>query len=234
MTVAFRTIPVVDLMAGRAVHARRGRRDTYTDLVSPLCASPRPEDVVAGLLALHPFERMYVADLDAIMGRGHHADALERIRHRHPRLELWIDAGIGDDADYTAWRERSLGRLVLGTETLRDATLPDRCRQRGDRPVLSLDYRGDAPVGATCLFDDAALWPDDVIVMTLARVGSGEGPDLERLAAVRDRAGDRRVYAAGGVRDARDLRVLRAAGVAGALVATALHGGAVGPADLAP
>lgn len=219
-------------MAGRAVHARRGQRDAYADLVSPLCASPRPEDVVAGLLALHPFDRMYVADLDAIMRRGHHAAALERIRERHPRLELWIDAGIGDDADYTAWRDRSLGRLVLGTETLRDASLPLRCRQRGDEPVLSLDFRGDTPTGDARLFDDPTLWPDDVIVMTLARVGSVEGPDVERLASVRERAGDRRIYAAGGVRDAGDLRALHAAGVAGALVATALHTGAVGHGDL--
>ncbi len=68
--------------------------------------------------------------------------------------------------------------------------------------------------------------------MTLARVGSGAGPDLARLAAIRSVAGEREIYAAGGVRDAVDLSALKAAGAAGALIATALHDGRIGRADL--
>jgi phosphoribosylformimino-5-aminoimidazole carboxamide ribotide isomerase len=68
--------------------------------------------------------------------------------------------------------------------------------------------------------------------MTLARVGSGAGPDLERLAALRKAGGDRAIYAAGGVRDAADLAALDRAGIAGALVATALHDGRIGRAEL--
>ena len=41
--------------------------------------------------------------------------------------------------------------------------------------------------------------------MTLARVGSGAGPDLDRLGRIRDAAAGKKVYAAGGVRDAGDL-----------------------------
>ena len=43
--------------------------------------------------------------------------------------------------------------------------------------VLSLDFRGETFLGPQGLLDDAALWPHRVIVMTLARVGGGEGPD---------------------------------------------------------
>ena len=35
--------------------------------------------------------------------------------------------------------------------------------------------------------------------MTLARVGSGSGPDIDRLAALRHAAPARKLYAAGGV-----------------------------------
>jgi len=55
MPAAFQSIPVIDLMAGRVVHARRGDRAAYGDLVSPLCATCRADDVVDGLLAVHPF-----------------------------------------------------------------------------------------------------------------------------------------------------------------------------------
>ena len=81
-------------------------------------------------------------------------------------------------------------------------------------------------------------WPNPrfghsrVIVMTLARVGSGAGPDLARFAAIRSIAGGRELYAAGGVRDARDLSALKAAGASGALIATALHEQRIVAADL--
>ena len=68
--------------------------------------------------------------------------------------------------------------------------------------------------------------------MTLARVGSGAGPDLERLSAIRSIAQDREIYAAGGVRDTVDLKALKAAGVSGALIATALHERRIVRADL--
>jgi len=220
-------------MGGRVVHARRGERASYTDLVSPLAASCAVADVVDGLVAIHPFERMYFADLDAIAGRGDHADALAGVRARHPGLELWIDAGIRDLRDYTAWAHRRLGRIVVGTESMRDRSILEIDRDPANPPVLSLDWRADEALGLPELFADAALWPDDVVVMTLARVGAGHGPDWDRLAAVRDRAGARRVYAAGGVRDTGDLAALRARGIAGALVATALHSGAIAPEELA-
>ena len=46
------------------------------------------------------------------------------------------------------------------------------------------------------------------------------------------RAGKRRIYAAGGVRDRADIVALRAAGAAGVLVATALHAGTLKAGDL--
>ena len=101
------------------------------------------------------------------------------------------------------------------------------------RAILSLDYRGNAFVGPPGLENAAELWPARVIAMTLAKVGSGAGPDLERLAAVKAMAGRRQVFAAGGVRDGADLDDLQAAGIAGALVASALHDGRLDGATLA-
>ena len=69
--------------------------------------------------------------------------------------------------------------------------------------------------------------------MTLGRVGSGAGPDLDRLAAIRNVAAGRQIYAAGGVRDSCDLVALKRAGMSGALVATSLHEGSVSGSDIA-
>ena len=67
----------------------------------------------------------------------------------------------------------------------------------------------------------------------LARVGGTAGPDLRRLRGVRAQAPGRRVYAAGGVRGAKDLAELRAVGCAGVLLASALHDGRLGSGELA-
>ena len=69
--------------------------------------------------------------------------------------------------------------------------------------------------------------------MTLARVGSGEGPDLARLRPDHGENPGHRLYAAGGVRDLDDLKGLSDAGAAGVLVASALHDGRIGPEALA-
>ena len=61
--------------------------------------------------------------------------------------------------------------------------------------------------------------------MTLARVGSGAGPDFERFAEIKRRAGGRAIYLAGGLRDRDDLAAVKASGAAGILVASALHDG---------
>jgi phosphoribosylformimino-5-aminoimidazole carboxamide ribotide isomerase len=61
--------------------------------------------------------------------------------------------------------------------------------------------------------------------MTLSRVGAGTGPDLDRLSEIREMSPATRLYAAGGVRGPADVAALEEIGVAGALVATAIHDG---------
>lgn len=225
-------IPVIDLRGGCVVRARMGERHRYRPIETPLSRTSDPGAVVAGLLSLHRFRTLYIADLDAIEGRGDHRPVLAELRGRHPRLTLWVDSGIADAAAATAWLADGLGNLVLGSETQHDADLVrDLAMDR--RVILSLDFRGAAFQGPPQLLADSRNWPDRVIAMTLARVGSGAGPDLPRLAAITAAAPNRKLYAAGGVRDRADLAALERAGIAGALVASALHDGGLRAQDIA-
>ncbi len=225
-------IPVLDLKQGVVVHARMGRRDQYRPIETPLASSSRPVDVARGLLAIYPFETLYIADLDAIQHTGDNDAALTRLKTEFPNLVFWVDNGVADLARANSWLAAGLGSLVLGSESQRDCSLL-RSLSRDARVILSLDYRGDAFLGPAALLSEPASWPGKVIAMTLARVGSANGPDLDRLSAIRARAPDKLIYAAGGVRDAVDLTALRRAGIAGALVATSLHSGTLTGAQLA-
>jgi HisA/HisF family protein len=215
-------IPVIDLMHGQVVRARMGDRASYRLLESPLSPSSDALDVVRGLLGVFPFPTLYVADLDAIQGSGDNCQSLRRIRAEFPSLQIWVDNGVADAPALHAFIGADLGTLVIGSESQRDSGL---IVQHGDstRIVLSLDFRGDAFQGPQEILAEPALWPRQIIVMALARVGSGAGPDLGRLASIQSIAGGREIYAAGGVRNAADLRALKKTGVAGALIATALH-----------
>jgi phosphoribosylformimino-5-aminoimidazole carboxamide ribotide isomerase len=225
-------IPVLDLKDGTVVRAQMGERDRYRPIETPLAPSSNPVDVARGLLSVHPFQTLYIADLDAIEGRGDNQAAIGQLRRALPQLSLWVDNGIADRASASAWLASHRDCLVLGSETQREPAL---VRDLSDHPrvVLSLDFRGAQFAGPTQLLDDPSAWPHRLIVMTLARVGSGAGPDTARIAEIGARAPGRAIYAAGGVRDANDLGVLRQLGVAGALVATSLHDGRLTGADIA-
>lgn len=223
-------IPVIDIRNGVAVRAVAGRRADYRPLVTPLARTSAPLDVAQGLLSLGPFGTLYIADLDAIEGRGDNRAVVRAIAERFPVLSLWIDAGFKRPEDAGDWLEIETVSAVFGSETLESLAVLESLSVRA---ILSLDFRGDALLGPEGLLSASALWPKRVILMTLDRVGAGLGPDLERIASVRSVAGDRSLIAAGGVRGPNDLVVLKEADVAGVLVATALHGGRVTAADCA-
>jgi phosphoribosylformimino-5-aminoimidazole carboxamide ribotide isomerase len=225
-------IPVIDIRKGVAVRAVAGRRDDYAPLATPLAASAAPCDVARGLLSLHAFPSLYIADLDAIEGRGANLDAVRAIVAEFPHLHLWVDAGFRRVADAAAWLAIDRACAVFGSESL-DAADEMRAALGNARVILSLDFRGGAFLGPPALLSRPALWPEQVIVMTLDRVGAGAGPDLARLTQIARAAGRRKVVAAGGVRDMDDLRALEAIGVDAALIATALHDGRIGGAELA-
>jgi phosphoribosylformimino-5-aminoimidazole carboxamide ribotide isomerase len=221
-------IPVIDVCHGVAVHACRGQRDQYRPLETPVAQGSDPMAVARGFLALFPFRTIYVADLDGIEGRGRREALAAGLTAAAPGVEFWIDDGDSADAPVA-----SAGVLpVIGSESLAEDDLERLRKEPGGRFALSLDFRGDSFVGPKALLAEAALWPERVIVMTLARVGAAEGPDLQWLSAIIARADGRRVYAAGGVRHLPDLEALRVAGAAGALVATALHAGTITAGDL--
>ncbi len=227
-------IPVIDVQHDCAVRAAEGRRADYQPLLTPLAAGSDPVAVAKGFMSLFAFPLLYVADLDGIEGRGRNAELAARLVDVLPGVRLWLDDGASPQEAAARLATSSPAIPVVGTESVRSPEDLKALRELpADAYVLSLDFFADRFEGAPDVLADPACWPHRVIVMTLARVGSGTGPDLQRVSDIVARAGNRRsVYAAGGVRTRADVEALREAGAAGVLVASALHAKKITVGDL--
>jgi phosphoribosylformimino-5-aminoimidazole carboxamide ribotide isomerase len=236
-----RVIPVIDLKSGAAVHAVRGERERYRPLRSTIVAGSDPVRVARAVRRSFGLDELYVADLDAIAGGPPHREVVAALaRVARPM----VDAGTTETGAVRRLLELGAERIVVGTETLADRAALERLRQQlPDAPlVLSLDLRAGrvvspdaelARLGATeALAQLTHSGVREVIVLDLARVGSGAGPDVALVRELSTRFPELGLLAGGGVRDVTDLRALAEAGAAGALVATALHGGAIQPGEL--
>jgi phosphoribosylformimino-5-aminoimidazole carboxamide ribotide isomerase len=236
-----RVVPVIDLKAGTAVHAVRGERERYRPVRGVLAGG----DALALARAFGSglgLDELYVADLDAIAGERGHGALLAALARE---ARVMVDAGVGEPARARALLELGAHRVIVGTETLGGPEALDRLlAELPDGAVtLSVDLRAgrllsrDAGLAGLAALDGLARLHRtglrEAIVLDLARVGGGAGPDVALIAELHDAFPDLELLAGGGVRDVEDLRALEAAGAAGALVATALHSGVIGPRELA-
>lgn len=233
MTRTMRIVPVLDLKGGVVVHARRGQRAEYAPLCSPLVEGCEPTAVARALCEVCRTRALYVADLDALAGEPVDEATLVALA---AVAEPWVDAGATTPGRAAALARAGVTRNVLGTESLGPEVLAGRPRARHGPPrVLSVDLHdgrlisadpelaGREPAAAAPLA--TTLGVSELLVIDLARVGSGSGPPLTAVAELAAALPGVAIYAGGGVRDDDDLRALESAGASGALVATALHQG---------
>jgi len=229
---ALEIIPVIDLLDGQVVHARRGDRQHYQPIQSSLCNGSEPLTILQALLELYPFDQLYIADLNAIQKRNNHLQIIADIKTRYPHLQIWLDAGISDVNDLSAWSGINLN-WVIGSESLRKLddylSLKKLC---GENHVLSLDLTVQGYQGPSELIKKSTYWPDKVIAMTLSQVGSDSGADNQILAQLINRSSGQKIYAAGGVRHRMDIQQLKEMGAGGALIASALHNQQITSAEL--
>jgi phosphoribosylformimino-5-aminoimidazole carboxamide ribotide isomerase len=233
-----RLIPVIDLQAGMVVHAVRGEREQYRPLKSVLCDSPEPMAVARSFRERLGLTEIYAADLDAIQGRGDNKMIISSLV-RQEGMRILLDAGAADTKSVQSLLELGIQKVIIGAETLPSmedlhaliASVP------ADRLIFSLDMKG-GQILSRCS-DLAELKPlkalemlqlagwQEVILLDLARVGTGSGLDHILISEVRRLFPELSLIVGGGISQASELDELRTLGVSGALVASTLHNGII-------
>lgn len=205
----------MDLKEGSVVHGRKGDRGKYRPLTWGISPTADP----AGYLAVMQPRFLYIADLDRIAGTGSHDAAIASCARM---VECcYVDRGCRSPDDLLAG-EHIVN--VVGTETAGDLS-----RYQGG--MLSIDIRDGLALPkkrkpADVLSEAEDLPFDSCLVLDISAVGTRGGLSPSVLKELRD-ASQKKLFYGGGVRDTGDLDSLASAGFDGAIVATAVHRGAI-------
>jgi phosphoribosylformimino-5-aminoimidazole carboxamide ribotide isomerase len=237
-----RILAVLDLLGGVVVRGVAGRREEYRPIRSRLVDSSQPLAVACAFRDQLGLDELYLADLDAILGRA--PDLATCSLLREAGFRLWVDAGIRQADEARTLVNAGVAGVVVGLETLSGPqALAEIAAEHGDRVLFSLDLRHGMPLGDRAAWDHADAWTiagravelgvRRLLVLDLAQVGVNAGTGTEDLCARLQRLfPDLELVAGGGVRGMDDLRRLRACGVSTVLLATVLHDGRITRPDL--
>lgn len=241
-------IGVIDLRNGLAVHARAGNRDRYAAVQSAAGWPIDPgnartlAEIYTDILGISD---IYAADLGAILDRQPQDEMTRDLASM--AAPLWLDAGVRSFRDAQRATDLGASRVIVGLETLPSFDVLTAIVDAigSERVVFSLDLRDGQPVVANGAQLPITLSAENiaraaagsgagtVIVIDLARVGTGKGLDVELLTKIRAAAPGVHLVAGGGVREWDDLVSAANAGCNGALLATALHNGRIGASEIA-
>jgi phosphoribosylformimino-5-aminoimidazole carboxamide ribotide isomerase len=171
-------IPVLDLKNGHAVSGKSGKRDTYTQLKTVYHHSSNPEKI-AHALRNSGAERIYIADLDAIEGKGFNRDVIRRVNNIIP---VMLDCGAHNLESTLKGLEIS-SKVIVATETIESPQELKKILGKvpEERLVISVDLKDGeilSKSGLGCnemvkILDENT--PQEIILLDISRVGTFKG-----------------------------------------------------------
>ena len=225
---------MIDVLNGIAVHAIRGERKQYQPLRSILCKSVDPLEIALTFASLG-FKSLYLADLDAILGKSASFNLYQRIIAK-TNLELMVDAGIADITKAKKVLETGVTKIVVGSETLSSLDfLHQAAKAFGeDKIIVSIDLKEGRVLSLSEAIKStdaisfaqkvASIGISQIILLDLDRVGTEHGINSAVLENILEKT-SLEVFVGGGINGIQELEELRRHGVSGALIATVLHNG---------
>ncbi|WP_337287381.1 HisA/HisF-related TIM barrel protein [Candidatus Methylomirabilis sp.] len=237
-------IPVIDIMRGIAVHARRGERMAYRPIRSVLLQGADPVALARAYRDTLESEAVYIADLDALMGTGENLAVIAEMRAAEPQLTLLVDAGIRNIEQAKSLLDVGASKVIVASESVVSLWAASELLVAlgTERVLFSIDLKDRAvtwrgpSLEARDLYEAitslVSLGFREAILLEIDRIGTGSGADAELLGRVTTAAPGMRFIVGGGISSAAELILLKRAGASGVLLATALHSGTITREDL--
>ena len=229
-------IPVIDILNGIAVHGIRGERKLYQPLKSILFKSVSPLEI-ASILETLGFTCLYLADLDAILGKSTNLEIYKQISIK-TGLDLMVDAAISDITTAYKVVETDVQEIVIGSETLRNLDFVRQAIETfgGNKVVVSIDQKQGRILSSSKYISSMNVFSfikklgdfgvNKIILLDLDRVGTENGINFFLLKKIIESTKND-LMVGGGIQNLYELELLRKFGFSGALVSTVLHKGRV-------
>lgn len=205
-----------DLKSGLIVHGMSGMRDHYLPVRSLHADTADP---IGFISQIRP-KNLYVADLDRISHSGDHDRLIPELAALTDLL--LVDRGCRGPHDLL---DLPGVKNIIGTETAGDLL------DQFSGGVLSVDMKDGKVIPwntdpAEFLLSCQSYSFEMVILLDIGGVGTKRGLDESRLKSLRDAHSGPLLWG-GGVSDGADMVMLADAGYDGAIIATAVHTGAI-------
>lgn len=219
--------PAIDLLNGRAVRLRQGRREDVTDCGDPL--------EMAAIWRSQGAQWLHVVDLEAAFeGISRQGETVRRMAEAF-QGHLQLGGGIRTMADIDLrLHEWGVSRCILGTVAVTEPHLVEEaCVQYPGKIACGIDakdglvaVRGWVDVSGVAALDLAKNMERSgvaaVIYTDISRDGMMSGPNVEATKRLAEHVSIP-VIASGGIASLDDLKNLKSAGCAGAIVGKALY-----------
>ncbi|MCW4022024.1 MAG: HisA/HisF-related TIM barrel protein [Candidatus Bathyarchaeota archaeon] len=227
-----KVIPVIDVLNGVAVHGKRGERNQYKPLKSCLLKSTNPLTIASFFEAVG-FTKLYLADLDAILGKPMNLNLIKQIAQT-TNLDFMVDSGASELKRVQEVLDAKVSKVIIGSETLQSLDFVKQSIERfGENNVtISIDQKNGKLLTKSSLLSSLdvfsfvkkleGLGVTEIILLDLSRVGTEFGVDLQFIKHLVEKT-KVDVIVGGGIRSFTELDELNKIGVTGALVATTLH-----------
>ncbi len=222
--------PAIDIRNGRVVRLSQGEAERQTVYGSDPAA-------IAERFLGDGAEWIHVVDLDRAFGSGDNIETVRRLVERVAgRARVQLGGGLRTIDDLRAGLALGVTRAVIGTAAASDPTfIPKAVVEAGaERLAVGIDAR-DGRVAIRGWTETSTLSARElalraralgiatIIYTDIGRDGMLAGPDIAGAVALQQPGLD--VIASGGVAGAADIRAVREAGLAGAIVGRALYEG---------
>jgi len=232
-------VPSIDLLAGKAVRLRQGKRETAEVLGEPL--------ELAAKYAKLGFEWLHVVDLDAAFGEKRQAKLLEAIAKRKGKMKLQVGGGIRTCAIAKEAIADGADRVVFGTALFENAEEVAKAVQKSgaEKVFAGIDFAGKPPVarvrgwarGTKMGLEDSLRIAKEcgaggVVISSVDADGMQMGPDVS-LVSKASEVYNGEIWLAGGMRNAADAKRAFEAGANGVIFGKALYGADANLAELA-
>lgn len=218
--------PAIDLLDGRAVRLRQGRREDVTDFGDPVALARRWREKGA--------QWLHLVDLEAAFdGKSRQLPLLERIVAAFGG-PVELGGGLRTMEDIRLLMEAGVRRCIIGTAAAENPDLVrEACERWPGRIAVGIDAKNGRVAlrgwvttaeltAAELALQMKAAGVTTVIYTDVSRDGMMQGANVPATRALIAQTG-MEIIGSGGVSSLRDVAALREAGCAGAILGRALY-----------